>query len=267
MPEFPCSGPINVEIDVPSGRVNVVAEERETVLVEVKPFGDSDRDRSAAEETEVSFDGNVLTIEAPRGSGWWSWRNASVTVELHVPSESSARIKTASASISCRGRCGNLNVRSASGDISVGDASGAVRARSASGAIEVGDVGGELEANSASGDITAGKVGGGARLRTASGDIKIGSIGGDVEAKSASGDFEVGSVTRGEVSVRSVSGRVSVGVRPGSGVWLDLNSLSGHIESALESVDGPIDSKDLAIKAHTVSGDIEITRSRQPVAV
>ena len=75
MPEFPCSGPVKVEIDVPSGRVSVTAEERETALVEVKPLSDKDRDRAAAEATEVSFDGDTLVIEAPQNSGWRSWRS------------------------------------------------------------------------------------------------------------------------------------------------------------------------------------------------
>lgn len=265
MPEFPCSGPIKVEVDVPAGRVSITAEERETAIVEVKPVGNRDRDRAAAEATEVSFDGDNLVIAAP--SGWLSWRSGSVSVEARVPVDSSAHIKTASADITCRGRYGKVEAHSASGDVSVDDVSKDVKIQTASGDIGIGDVGGHLHATSASGDIKAGKVGGAASLKTASGDIEIDAVGGDVQARSASGDFEVSAVSRGEVSVRSVSGKVSVGVVPGTGVWMDLSTLSGHIESALESVESAPESRDLTIQVHTVSGDIDISRSREPAAV
>jgi DUF4097 and DUF4098 domain-containing protein YvlB len=267
MPEFPCSGPVQVEIAVPAGRVSVTAEERETALVEVKLFSEKERDRAAAEATEVSFDGNNLTIEAPQNSGWLSFRSGSVRVEVRVPVDSSARIKTASADVACRGRYGQLRVNSASGDISMDDANGDVKVHTASGEIAVGNVGGQLNANTASGDIKAGKVGGAASLKTASGDIKVDAVAGDVQVKSASGNLEVGAVSRGDVSVRSVSGRVSLGVVPGTGVWMDLSTLSGRIESALESVESAPERRDLTIQVHTVSGDIDITRSREPANV
>jgi DUF4097 and DUF4098 domain-containing protein YvlB len=107
-------------------------------------------------------------------------------------------------------------------------------------------------------------VEGALNLKTASGDIEVGVARGDVNVKSASGDLEVGAISRGDVSVRSVSGKVSLGVVPGAGVWMDLSTLSGRVSSALESVDSPPERQDLAIKVHTVSGDIDITRSRQP---
>jgi DUF4097 and DUF4098 domain-containing protein YvlB len=264
MPEFPCSGPIKVEIDVPAGRVSVTTEDCETALVEVKPFGDRDRDRATAEATEVSFDGDTLTVEAPDNSGWLSWRSGSIRVDVRVPVDSSARIKTASAGITCRGRYTQVEVKSASGDVSLDDAAGDVKVQTASGEIVVGNIGGQLSAATASGDIKAGKVQGAANLKTASGDIKIDAAAGDVQVKSASGDLEVGAASRGEVSVRSVSGRVSIGVVSGTGVWMDLSSLSGRVESALESVDSPPERQDLTVQVHTVSGDIGITRSRQP---
>jgi DUF4097 and DUF4098 domain-containing protein YvlB len=254
-------------MDIPAGRVSVTAEERETAVVEVKPFGDRERDRAAAEATEVSFDGDTLTIEAPQSSGWLSWRSGSVKVEVRVPVDSSARIKTASADITCRGRYGDVKVNSASGDISIDGASGDVKVQKASGETVVGSVGGQLSITSASGDVKVGEVEGAVTLKTASGDIKIGAAGGDVKVKSASGDLAVGAVRRGEVSVQSVSGKVSLGVIPGIGVWMDLSTLSGRVNSALESVDSPPGRQDLTIQVHTVSGDIDITRSREPATV
>jgi hypothetical protein len=61
---------------------------------------------------------------------------------------------------------------------------------------------------------------------------------------------------------------VSIGVRRGSKVFLDCNTLSGDTSSELELTgdapdgDGPL----VEIKAKTVSGDIQITRAPAPAA-
>lgn len=267
MPEFQCSGPIKVDIQVAAGSVSVTAEDRLTAIVEVTPFGEQERDHSFAEATKVSFHGDNLIIEAPRNFGWRSWRGSSLKVEVRVPVDSSARIKAASADITCSGRYSQFEANSASGDLSIDDVTGDVKVHAASGDISTGNIGGQLNAGSASGDITAGKVGGAAKLKTASGDIRIDAAGGDVHAKSASGDLEVGAVSRGNVSVSSVSGKVSLGVASGTGVWMDLSSLSGHIDSALEPVESPPEHRELTIQVHTISGAINIMRSPQQLAV
>jgi hypothetical protein len=64
----------------------------------------------------------------------------------------------------------------------------------------------------------------------------------------------------------SVSGDVTIGVRRGSKVYLDCNTVSGDTTSELELTsdapagDGPL----VEIRAKTVSGDITITRAAAP---
>jgi len=74
-------------------------------------------------------------------------------------------------------------------------------------------------------------------------------------------------VMRGNVAAHSVSGDVTIGVRRGSKVYLDCNTVSGDTTSELELTtdapagDGPL----VEIRAKTVSGDIRITRAAAPV--
>ena len=71
---------------------------------------------------------------------------------------------------------------------------------------------------------------------------------------------------RGNVAAHSVSGDVQIGVRRGSKVFLDCNTVSGDTSSELELTpdapagDGPL----VEIRAKTVSGDIRITRAPAP---
>ncbi|MCH7735415.1 MAG: DUF4097 family beta strand repeat protein, partial [Chloroflexi bacterium] len=125
----------------------------------------------------------------------------------------------------------------------------------------------QLTAQTASGDVTAPRVEGAVTAKTASGDVEIGEAGSDVRANTASGDLRVETASRGTVSSKSASGSVSIGVATGTGVWLDLNTVSGSINNGLDTTATEPESRDLTIQVRTVSGDIDITRSRAATPV
>lgn len=263
MSEFPSSEPVDVEIFVPVGSVTVIAEERDSVHAEVTPQGNGEASRSAAEATNALFENGTLLIELPmehrRGSP------PAIHVEARVPADSRIRIRVASAHVDCRGQYGEAEVHSASGNVAVGDVTGHGKIHTASGEVRIGAVGGDLSVNSASGDIAAGVVSGSVEARTASGDLKVRSVGGNLSVQTASGDVEVGGISRGETIVKTVSGKVDIAVARGTGVWLDLSSMSGKITSDLETDDSSSESRDLSIHARTVSGRISIDRAAQTV--
>ena len=68
-------------------------------------------------------------------------------------------------------------------------------------------------------------------------------------------------VEQGVVRLDSVSGDVSLGVRRGVAVWLDLDSASGHVRSDLGAApDVPSDGRPvLELRGRTVSGDLRVT--------
>jgi DUF4097 and DUF4098 domain-containing protein YvlB len=143
---------------------------------------------------------------------------------------------------------------------------GSVNVKSASGDVRLRNVGGSVSAQSASGDIQVDVVGGPVSIATASGDLQIGEAHDDVSANTVSGDQDHGVVTQGRLNATSVSGDISIGVRRGSKVHLDCNTVSGDTTSELELTsdapagDGPL----VEIRAKTVSGDIRITRAAAP---
>lgn len=265
MTGFQCDGPVNVEIGVPTGRVDVTAEERNSVEVDVTPADNSEASRSMAEETVVEFSDGLLVVQVPEDVRRRS--PGAIKVEAKVPSESSLVIGVANADATCTGTFGDVKVSSASGAISVGDALRDARIHTASGNARLGDVDGDLTVRTASGDIEAGVVGGSLSVKSASGDIKLVSLGGNLNAETASGDLKIGSLSKGEVSARTVSGKVRLGVRIGTGVWLDLSSMSGSIDSDLESSDDSPGGHDLSIQVRTVSGSIKIERAKEAAAV
>jgi DUF4097 and DUF4098 domain-containing protein YvlB len=118
----------------------------------------------------------------------------------------------------------------------------------------------------ASGDVEVGVARGPVNVATASGDVEVGEAYDSVSANTVSGDQRHGAVMQGAVGAHSVSGDIEIGVRRGSKVWLDCNTVSGDTSSELEvkadvpDGDGPL----VEIRAKTVSGDIRITRAPAP---
>jgi DUF4097 and DUF4098 domain-containing protein YvlB len=122
-------------------------------------------------------------------------------------------------------------------------------------------VGGQLRLNSASGDLTAQTVNGEVTAHAASGDVEIEQAGAGVNATTASGDIRIGAASRGAIRANTVSGDVSVGVIAGTGVWLDLTTMSGSTRSDLAMEDTtPAATQDLSLQVRTVSGDIDVHR-------
>ncbi|MEU8664606.1 DUF4097 family beta strand repeat-containing protein, partial [Actinoplanes philippinensis] len=114
-----------------------------------------------------------------------------------------------------------------------------------------------------SGHLTIGDVTGDVTARTSSGDIRLGSVGDSLEATTASGEIEVGRLRQGQAKIRTSSGDVRVGVAPGTGVWLDLNTSSGRNVNTLAAPGDttPQTGATLELKVRTASGDIHIQRA------
>ena len=256
--------PVTVAVRSPRGLVDIVAADNTAVDVVVAPMDGSEAAATAARETRVDLDGDTLTIHAPNSTGWQWRRSPRLAITVRVPTGSSIAVKVASADLRAAGRFGTAQVESASGDLAVEDVAGDAHLESASGDIAVGRVGGTLHAKSASGDLDIGDVTGDVITSSASGDIAVRSGGGSVAAQTASGDVEIGAVHRGAARLRSASGDIEVGVVAGTGVWLDVSTLSGDTVNDLAMTGGesnPPTGAALDLHIRTASGDIHIRRA------
>jgi DUF4097 and DUF4098 domain-containing protein YvlB len=263
MPEFDRSTPVTVALSTHAGTVDIVAEERVSVLAEAEPLDGSESARNAAENTLITLEGDTLVVRAPEAAGW-SWRrHGKLRITVRVPLDSSLGVKTASADVRATGRFATARIEVASGDIRIDDVTGNAELRAASGDVTAGRVGGSLRIHSASGDLDVGDVTNDVSADAASGDVTIRSVGGSAKVETASGDIEVGVLRQGEARVVSASGDVSVGVLAGTGVWLDVSTLSGKTRNDLTMTgDAPAESTGatLQLRIRTASGDIKIRR-------
>jgi hypothetical protein len=263
MYEFDCPEPVALSLRIAGGSAEIVAEDRPNATVEVAPFDNSDASLDAATRTRVELRGRVLLVEAPEWTGWLFRRGPQIRVTVRLPQDGDLVVKVASADVRAAGRYRKASLASASGDISVEHVTGDASANAASGDVRVGRVDGSLNANGASGDVTVGYVGGDVSAKSASGDVAVNHAGGSLRATTASGDVRVGTATTGTVRVNSASGEVTIGVAAGTGVWLDLTSISGDTRTdlAMPTGHGDRSAATLTLQVRTVSGDIDVHRA------
>ena len=253
---FPTDGPVDLRVRNGRGTVEVTADDIAETLVDVSGRHDVGNVRVSA-----SDDGRQVVVEVPK-----SWRPGGpprFDITVRVPLGSTADLSAASASITTRGMLAKVDAKTASGALSIEQVEGDCHAHTASGGVELGMIGGTVDLRSASGDLRVARVGGRCAARTASGSIDVGWAGDLVNATSASGHVTVRDAAHGEVSCRSTSGNVAIGVRKGTLVWLDLHTVSGRTRCSLRDETAPDGGREevLPVKASTVSGDITIAPS------
>lgn len=269
---FDVSGPVELDVRLASGDIEIDPTLDGRVEIELTAYDDESQqliDAARIELQERNGRPEVLVdVPQKRGGGLsfiLSFGQRGISCRIRCPHESSVAIRTKSGDIVTRGTLGGLTVATASGDIEVDRVSGGVAVKSASSDFSAHDVG-ATTIQTASGDVSIDVARGPVNISSASGDVTIDEAYDNVSVNTVSGDQDHGAVMRGNVSAHSVSGDVTIGVRRGSRVFLDCNTLSGDTSSELElSTDAPAgDGPLVEIRAKTVSGDIRITRAPAP---
>jgi DUF4097 and DUF4098 domain-containing protein YvlB len=266
---FSTPGPVRLDLEVPSGRIEIQAVEGDETHVELEALSQSVREfvDDARIESVRRGDRHEVIVDVQSRHGFWiSFDRPDVRLRVTCPPGAELDIRTKSADVDARGQYSSADIKTASGDVRVEETGGDVRVKTASGDINVETVGGRLEANSASGDVHVDNVAGETNVQLVSGDMYIREASASVTANTVSGDQRLETVSNGRVDLRAISGDVSVGIRRGSRLFVDANTLSGSTSSELELSDAPREEGDgegplVELFAKTVSGDVRIERA------
>jgi hypothetical protein len=163
---FPTPGPVELEINVPVGDIDVeTSDDAESVIT-------VEGSEKMLELTEVTFDGRRILVELkgrkPFGItisiGDMSFGSgARLRVRARVPHGTAAAFTTAAADMKLRGHLQSVEVKSASGDLVVnGEIAENATVKTVSGDVRIDKIGGELRFQTVSGDVTVRSVGGSA---------------------------------------------------------------------------------------------------------
>ncbi|MFF5184175.1 DUF4097 family beta strand repeat-containing protein [Streptomyces sp. NPDC000345] len=218
MQKFDTPAPVSAVLDIPAGRIRIIAADRADTAVEVLPADASNsRDVKAAEQTRVEYGDGVLRIEGAPAKNRILGNSGSVEVTVQLPAGSHVEAKAASAEFRGVGRLGDVAFEGAQGPVKL--------------------------------DETAS-----ARLSVLAGDISVGRLGGPAEISTQKGDIRITEAVSGKVVLRTESGEVSVGAARGVSAFLDAGTGYGRIHNALKNTDGA--DAGLTIRATTGYGDI-----------
>ncbi|NYV78438.1 DUF4097 family beta strand repeat-containing protein [Streptomyces sp. UH6] len=218
MRKFDTPATISAVLDIPAGRVRLVASDRTDTTVEVLPADAAKgRDVKAAERTGVAFEGGTLRIEAGEPHNRLVGHPGSVEVTVHLPAGSHVGIKASDVDLRGVGRLGDVSVEADQGTVTLDESDGT-------------------------------------RVAVLAGDVTVARLAGPAEISTRKGDIDITEARRGTVTVRTEMGDIKVGAASGVSATLDAGTGSGRIDNALRNADGS--AAGLNIHATTGYGDI-----------
>jgi hypothetical protein len=285
MQTFETPTPIAATIDLGLGDLRIVAGDRGTTTVEIKPTdGSNKEDVKAAEATRVEYDDGRLLVKAPKVRSWLNRTGGgSLDVTIELPTGSQLHAALVSADARCHGQLGHcrittglghleideattLDIKSGTGDITVQRAIGHAEIRTGSGEVRVRelDVSGVIK--NTNGDTWVGEAGGDLRAQAANGDIAVDRAHDNVVAKSSNGDVRLGAAERGTVVLETQLGDVEIGIPEGTAAYLDVSTSAGKVHNTLDPAEAPESRTDtVRVRARTALGEIVIRRPREAV--
>ncbi|SBT51730.1 DUF4097 family beta strand repeat-containing protein [Micromonospora auratinigra] len=198
MRKFDTPGPITAVLDVPAGRVQVIAADRADTTVEVRP-GDAGKagDVRAADRTTVEYADGVLRIHAGQPNRLLGPTGA-LEITVQLPAGSRVEVKAAGIELRGVGRLGDVAVDGAYRQIKIDEA-------------------------------------GPVRLSAIDGDVEVGRLTGPAQISTARGDIRITEAVRGTVVLRTGSGDISVGAAAGVSAALDAGTGHGRVSNALRN--------------------------------
>ena len=212
MQKFATPAEITAVLDIPAGRVQLIAAERADTTVEVLPADASKgRDVKGAEQTSVEYADGVLRIETPVRNKLLG-PSGSLEVTVQLPAGSRVEVKAAGADLRAVGRFGDIAFEGAYGAVKVDEAASV-------------------------------------RVTTAGGDVSIGRLHGPAEISTAQGDIKITEAVRGKVVLRTQAGNVSVDAARGVSAALDAGTGYGRVSNSLKN-DGSTELDIRATTAH-----------------
>jgi hypothetical protein len=267
-------GELVVRLAIPAGEVEIDTAPGDTTRVELEALTDSARELLQHTRIDLRERGGghevILEVPSSKSSFFISFgRGPDFRLRVTCPPGAELDVQTKSADLRARGTFGDVLVRTASGDVAVGEVQGDLRVKTASGDVSLDEVHGTTSVQTASGDLALQRARGEVTGQLVSGDAWIRDALKSVAVNTVSGDIRLDAVVEGAIEANAISGDIIIGVRRGSSVYVDCNTISGSMSSELELSDSPgapsaEPGPRIEIRGKTVSGDVGLVRAAAP---
>ncbi|GII34995.1 DUF4097 family beta strand repeat-containing protein [Planotetraspora mira] len=198
MQKFTTPTPITTVLNIPAGRLQLIATDRTDTTVEVLPTNPAkSRDTKTAEQTTIEYADGVLRIETPADNQLFG-PSGSIEVTVKLPAGSHIEGKAASCELHTIGRLGDVTFDGAYSQTKIDEAASV-------------------------------------HLTAADGDVEVGRLGGPADISTARGDIRITEATGGTVVLRTQSGDISIGAATGVSASLDAGTSYGRVSNTLKN--------------------------------
>jgi DUF4097 and DUF4098 domain-containing protein YvlB len=277
MHTFQTPPPVRLRVEIPKGRIKVVAKETSETRIELTAIDNAAGAKAWIAHAEVAQNGDEIVVRIRKAG--LTRLGAGIEASIHAPLGSTARLSIGAGPIETSGRLGEVSassgsgaislddtseahVRTGSGDIAIASSAGSVEVTTGTGRVTIGKVGGDARITTGSGDAELAGAAGDAKLTTGSGNLEIGDAGDNLDAFAASGNVQIRRADHGRVRAKTISGQVSVGVANGAAALLDIATMSGRVNSELEAGAAPDEGeKRVELILKTMSGSVNVART------
>lgn len=216
MQNFDTPTAISVILDIPAGRVQLIAADRTDTTVEVLPADSGkSRDVKLAKQTTATYTDGVLWVTAPEPENRLVGHPGAVEVTVQLPAGSCVEARSASSELRGVGRLGDVFFQGVHRQIKIDEAESV-------------------------------------RLSAVDGDVEVGRLNGPAEISTTRGDIRIDEAVRGTVVLSTRAGNISVAAATGVSATLDAGTSLGRVSNSLRN-DGVAE---LDIRATTAQGDI-----------
>ncbi|WP_277681229.1 DUF4097 family beta strand repeat-containing protein [Saccharomonospora azurea] len=264
---FDAAGPVELDVEVTAGTVEVRLTGDSGVTVEVRrtqagapPWADSAA--GVLNWVGEMFGGQIGTFPSPadtvgearieqlgerivvRGPKTAPPMASPLAVTVRAPEGSHVRARTKTAAVAVRGTSHRVDISTGSGSVTLDHVTDSATVRTSSGEVDVATLAGPATVNAGSARVRLGTVSDAVLVRTTSSEITVGdAAAGSVEAISGTGD-------------------IRVGVRHDVTAEIDLSSGGGTVHSELDVADvPPEESTELTIRARSGAGRVTVARA------
>jgi RNA polymerase sigma factor (sigma-70 family) len=207
-------------VDLHNGAIEVEATAETTVEASVTKQGKGKTEEIAKEalkkiEVKMTQEGDTVRIQEIRKEDVPSSEySASATAALKVPAGATLELHTKNGAVTINGGTGKIQVQTSNGSITASKAKGAIELRTSNGQIVVKDAAGPID------------------VKTHNGEIEIQGENGLVKAETLNGSVHFkGSLAKGEHSLRTSNGEITVALPSDASFRLDAETTHGRIKN------------------------------------
>jgi Putative adhesin len=198
MQTFDTPAPVSAVLDIPAGRIQLIAADRDDTTVDIRPADPArKRDVKAAEQATVTCTDGVLRITSPTGHQHLG-PTGSLDLTVQLPAGSRIEATTAACELRTVGRLGDVTFTGAYHRIKL--------------------------------DETAAL-----HLTATDGDIAIGRLDGPADISTARGDITITEAAQGTLHLRTHAGDITVTAAPGTSATLDAGTSNGRVTNTLKN--------------------------------